>query len=715
MNLKSAIDYLVSVCDGAVTEDGRGFNGSDAAWGKRLARGFRVSGLNEMVEIRDRLTKYSKQLERAGIELPTDEELEILCESAIVEEKRSWHNINIDHHAEVHPQIAIALTYFRDELSEFGDSLLTQILSGKRLTEKQQLAAVRMVLKSFPEAVELGFTLTEELLLDWQKSIEQSKPQRPSGEVKLMGNALIVSFDYDQCKVQACKSISGAKWNAEGKFWQFPLSAAESLAATFPDFEFDTAIRDRVQSAKAESLAIQALKASETQRLIEAAAVDLPFSNGWTLYQHQKDAVVWAIDTIQNTDLRGVILALDMGTGKTMSGLTIARAYQRVFEIPVFVVCPASLKENWQREAEMVECGIEIFSWAKLPAPLDTQEYVVIFDEAHFAQAGAKSQRGKKFLELSRHSNCKAAIALTGTPIKNGRPINLLPLLQACNHPIAAKKSDYEIRYCDAKPTRFCPWDTTGAAHLDELSAKVKDVMLRITKKECLDLPEKTRVMRLAEVTGDRLKEWKQAYADAQEEYETNRGMNAGEALVLMGRLRKAASRAKLETAIELAQDILEQGSQVVIFTEFIDTAKALQSELGGELLLGETPNEERQPMVDRFQLGQSKVFISTSRAGGVGITLTAAQDVILVDRPWTPGDANQSEDRCHRIGQKNAVTAHWVQWGEIDFKIDSILEQKQDRIELVLQGKRKTLRGIKSPMDIAKELAEDLFGRKRR
>ena len=71
-----------------------------------------------------------------------------------------------------------------------------------------------------------------------------------------------------------------------------------------------------------------------------------------------------------------------------------------------------------------------------------------------------------------------------------------------------------------------------------------------------------------------------------------------------------------------------------------------------------------------------------------------------------------QCEDRCHRIGQKNSVSVYWLQWHEIDQKIDTILEQKQERIELILEGKRKTLRGIGSPADIAQELCEDILAK---
>ena len=105
------------------------------------------------------------------------------------------------------------------------------------------------------------------------------------------------------------------------------------------------------------------------------------------------------------------------------------------------------------------------------------------------------------------------------------------------------------------------------------------------------------------------------------------------------------------------------------------------------------------------FKKEGPRIIVATIAIGSVGITLTAANNVILLDRPWTPGDAEQAEDRCHRIGQKNAVSAYWVQLGKIDTKIDELIINKQSRIEKVLKGKTKTLQGLDSPKELAKEL----------
>jgi hypothetical protein len=91
--------------------------------------------------------------------------------------------------------------------------------------------------------------------------------------------------------------------------------------------------------------------------------------------------------------------------------------------------------------------------------------------------------------------------------------------------------------------------------------------------------------------------------------------------------------------------------------------------------------------MIDRFQAGTTNALVCVVGAGSLGITLTAAQTVILVERPWTPGGVVQCEDRLHRIGQVGSVTSIWLQFGEMDDRVDRLLEQKQRVIDHVLTG----------------------------
>jgi SNF2 family DNA or RNA helicase len=188
------------------------------------------------------------------------------------------------------------------------------------------------------------------------------------------------------------------------------------------------------------------------------------------------------------------------------------------------------------------------------------------------------------------------------------------------------------------------------------------------------------------------LNDFRQSY---QEKVAAGLVSSHGEALATLTKLRHAASKAKVTSAVELAREVLEQDSQVVIFGAFKDTQYLVASALGAEVLNGDTPQNQRDGIVKRFQAGRTKALVCAFGVAGVGITLTAADTVILIDRGWTPTECLQAEDRIHRISQTVPTRAVWVQAFDIDFRIDGVLQSKQDRINLVLEGKRKTMRGV--------------------
>lgn len=640
--LEQAILFLAGRCDGANSWDGQGFNKFDTGFGRWLAE--RIESKQPILKshaeaVLRMLGKYSKQLERADLTLPQWEEIE----------------------------------------HQYLDSIAPKNDDAQELPEKL-----------------------------------------PEKRIQICGEKIAVYAPYDPTKQfqRLAKSIEGYAFNGEDKGWYYPIDKIELVLETFkegydldPNIEGAIALLRQQRTLEKEAKEREALeKSSEIIRLIHAADLDAPLSNGWQLRDYQKRGVEWLLAHRQGGIYRGGILADQMGLGKSLTTLVAARAMQRTLDCPVFVVAPVSLLDNWLREAERAEVKIEAFSWAKLPKPLESSKYVLIADESHYMQ-NSESQRTKKALELANHENCLAAWLLTGTPIKNGRPINLFPLLQAAEHPLAADKWEYQKYYCNGHHKSIGKktiWDTTGAAHLDELSKRTEDVILRRTKKECLtELPAKTRLYKPVELESKEASAYQNQIEELVEDYrqraKEGKVSEDAEALVTLNYLRKVGSEFKVQAAIALAKELLEQGEQVILFTEFLESAKAVHAALGGELLTGES--KDRQAMVDRFQAGESKVFVGTIKAGGVGLTLTAANNVILVDRPWTPGDCEQAEDRCHRLGQTNAVFALWLQLGDIDKAIDSLLIAKQQRIELVLKGKRKTLRGLDSPKDLAKEL----------
>lgn len=353
-------------------------------------------------------------------------------------------------------------------------------------------------------------------------------------------------------------------------------------------------------------------------------------------------------------------------THNTTQALVAAKAMQQETGCHIFVVAPVILLEKpWLEEAEFVGVRIEVFSdhYNSIPYPLEDTKYMVIADESHRYQSIA-SHRTKALMRLTKYQNCLAVWLLSGTPMANGKPVNLFPLLEICEHPLAADKWEYERKYCQGHRVSVgkgrTAWRAEGAAHLDELAQKINDVRLRRTKKDCLDLPPKIRKIQPVELSEKSQRVYDKVLEELRRSYEqrlkNNQISDEGAVLAEITRLRKAGSLAKVEAALDIAEEVLLQDEQIVLFTEFKDTANRLHESLKTkgylvELLTGDTPKSDRQAMIDRFQCGETKVLVGTSATGGLGITLTSASFLILVDRSWVPGINEQTEDRLHRMG----------------------------------------------------------------
>jgi SNF2 family DNA or RNA helicase len=451
-------------------------------------------------------------------------------------------------------------------------------------------------------------------------------------------------------------------------------------------------------------------------QLVKHADIGAPLLNNWTLYSHQKHAILRALR------LRRCILALDMGLGKTLIGCVWAKAFIKTMQLHVVVICPVSLQEEWKRSMEQATgltvqdlagtskknraksssesanaASVSVHSWSKIPSDIEENygDYVVIADEAHSMQS-MQAARTKETLKLMSGTLCEGVLLLTGTPMKNGKPSNLFPLLRAVQHPLGRHQKAYEAHFCAGHEVNFGRgrvWQATGASNLDQLRKLSKTHMLHLTKETCLkDLPPLDRVFVKVPVSSRRVMQHTQALQELARIYNA-RGSGAVQNDAILGavqKLRMVGSLAKVEATVEQAKGILQDEAAVVVFTSFQQVAKNVYHQLReagweGELLTGETPAKKRQSMVDRFQQGISPVFCCTFGAGGVGLTLTAAHTVIFCDRPWTPGDALQAEDRVRRIGQTKPVKSLWIRAFDIDEQIDEMIEQKKQTSAAVL------------------------------
>lgn len=672
-----ALRFLAARCDGAESEDGQGYAKGDSYLGKRLATQNYLTNI-QTEQALDMLRKYEKtQLNPAGIKLPLKEKA--LDEARKLDMRRG--KIFVEGY-----YVEIEFPYHA-ELVKLAKSIPGAFWVASKMRWSYPLKNGKQVVETFG-----GFDIT---LTDLEK-IENYNPadELPANYLDVSGKLIHIYFKYAVDLVTIVKSIPGAKFvDTHPKHWTVPIDQLQKVNELYVNWHRTINFNNAIATLEAQKEAEKAVNQTIANKLRGYTCDVLP--NGRVLFDHQKSGYKFLLEN------RRAIFADDMGLGKTLQSLVAARA----FELPVIVLCPASLQINWKREAAMVGVEIQVYSWAKVPA-VPTHDFVLIADEAHYMQ-NLKAQRTKAALALTESQHCIAAYMLTGTPIKNGRPVNLFPLLKAIRHKLAQNKTYFEKRYCNAHQVqmgRVKFWDNSGASNLPELHAQIKDSLLRRTKEQCLDLPGKIRVQRTAELSTEAKRAYDDKYKLAKEAFLKGQ---AGAALVQLGTMRHNASIAKIETALELANEVIEQGNQVVIFTWFKDTAIEIAAKLHCGCINGDLPVEQRQNFVDCFQKGINKAIVCTYGAGGVGITLTAAQTVILVDRPYTPGDVDQAEDRLNRIGQQNKVTSVWLQYGNTDLMIDKLLASKAENINVVLYGKETTL---SAPQGIDEKAAQAIL-----
>ena len=411
---------------------------------------------------------------------------------------------------------------------------------------------------------------------------------------------------------------------------------------------------------------------------VEIAEVDYSKYSHRPPLEHQKVAIE---ELLKN---KKYILADDMGLGKTTS--TIIASLETGAK-KILIICPASLKINWQREyqlysektsyvcegknysedAEIVIMNYDIIKNfhdskdRKNSIILNSKFDLVIIDEAHYIQ-NVQAQRTKLINDLVR--DIDRLWLLTGTPMTS-RPINYFNLLSLVDSPVAKNWMAYVVRYCSGYQFKVGPrkvWNVMGASNLEELRDRTSTTVLRRLKEDVLDLPEKiiTPVyLRL------RSKLYEEVMGDYYNWYEKNpeESKNLSIQFTKLTQVRQVIAEEKTQHTIELAENIVEQGKKVIIFCNFTKSLETIVNHFGKSAvrLDGSMNKIQRQDAVDRFQEDDKvKVFVGNIKAAGVGITLTAAEAVIMNDLSFLPSDHSQSEDRAYRYGQKNNVLVYY-------------------------------------------------------
>lgn len=433
-------------------------------------------------------------------------------------------------------------------------------------------------------------------------------------------------------------------------------------------------------------------------------------------YPYQREGIVYGLDK------KRLIIGDEPGLGKTLQSIGIvdtADAY------PCLVICPSSLKINWQREFEkftdksaivldnavrttwpyLLSMGMhqvavvnyeslrKYFVWdIKGGKSFRLKDVVfcpqirmfksVIIDESHRVKDPSAQQT---IFTKGITTGKEYVILLSGTPVVN-RPEDLVAQLSIMDRlQEFGGRSGFMADYCtDPKDKKAEP-----AVPLSVLSDKLyANCMIRREKAKVLpQLPDKTRVDLYVDISN--APEYNLAAADLAEylrqykectDWEIRRKMRM-EALVRFMTLRQLATLGKVAQAVDFIRTFLSSGKKLIVFCSLHEVVDALVKVFPGSVTVtGRDSAVSKQASVDAFQNNPDTMLIICSiKAAGVGLTLTASSNVAFVELAWTYADCCQCEDRAHRIGQKDNVTCYYLLGrGTIDHTIYSLIHQKK-------------------------------------
>ena len=463
-------------------------------------------------------------------------------------------------------------------------------------------------------------------------------------------------------KVQAiidfCKAY--LKWRVVDDEWTAFLESSHHL------------LKDTTPAENSSFIESQAIKTDFTYR-----TSDLHLKFDLFPYQHA------GVRFIDHTGGRAII-GDEMGLGKTAQAI----AWVVWKKKKALVICPKSSKIGWAREIQkFTDASVQILDTNPIQLlhsqftiihfeicgklDLSQLEYdTLIVDESHKIK-NFKSQRTKNVIELGTRS--KHILLLSGTAILN-RPVELFTQIKLVAPKLFPNFSDFAERYCASKDDEFAS-SSHGASNLEELNRKIQPFYIRRLKKDVIpDMPPKLRqILEFPNI-------------DCRVSGRFN------DPLSYLTASKIELAKAKVPFTIELIDDIIENGDKVIVFSDYVRPCALLKDHFGPDPLVYYSSTlslEERADLVDKFQNDENKkIFVSTIKMAGVGLTLTAASKVIFNDLPWTPADLRQCEDRAHRVGQRSTVNIYQVIGKDtLDTDLLELLHEKMEILDKVLDG----------------------------
>lgn len=456
-------------------------------------------------------------------------------------------------------------------------------------------------------------------------------------------------------------------------------------------------------------------------------AVPQPPALDATLRDYQLRGLAW-LDLMTSLGLGGC-LADDMGLGKTIT--VIALHLHRARLVPTLVVCPASLLGNWQREITRFAPGVAVHRFHGSGRTLEgaTDGFVlttygtmrgsapelaahswgmVVADEAQHVKNPFSSTA-----KALRTIPSPARVALTGTPVENNLS-ELWALLDWTTPGLLGPLKAFRARHArivENVEHAGSAGTTASDEAVERLSRLVRPFLLRRKKSDpgiVPELPPKTESDHPVPLTREQASLYEAVVRETMAAIEAAEGI-ARRGLVMKlltalkqicnhpaqylkeDRARLTGRSGKLALLDELLDTILTEDGSVLVFTQYVSMARLLSAHLTSraipsQLLHGGTPVAERERMVDRFQSGETPVFLLSLKAAGTGLNLTRAGHVVHYDRWWNPAVEEQATDRAYRIGQTRPVQVHrLIAEGTVEDRIAEMLAAKRALADAVL------------------------------
>jgi non-specific serine/threonine protein kinase len=471
----------------------------------------------------------------------------------------------------------------------------------------------------------------------------------------------------------------------------------------------------------------------------ESRLIPVPSELRAELRHYQQSGLSW-LHFLTQLGL-GACLADDMGLGKTVQVIALLLTLKGEQPSdkpdkpkPSLLVVPASLIANWKAEidrfapslryliahpsemggkdelpdAEIQSCDLVITTYGML----NRQEWLrkrswrlAILDEAQ-----AIKNSGTNQTKAAKQLQAVSRIALTGTPVEN-RLSDLWSLFDFINPGLLGTGKAFAnlVKKMEASPTKsYQPLRTLVGPYILR--------RLKTDKRVIADLPDKTEVKAYCGLSKQQAALYEKSVRELEEQLETVDGIQRrGLVLAQLMRLKQICNHpaqmlghgeydpkqsGKFQRLGQLCEEMAQRQEKTLVFTQFREVAEPLARFLEGIfgrpglVLHGGTEVAKRRELVDSFQRDNGPPFFVLSvKAGGTGLNLTAASQVIHFDRWWNPAVENQATDRAFRIGQKRNVLVHkFVCRGTVEERIDALIAEKVDLMRGVVEGGERLL-----------------------